>query len=145
MAKKVLLIDDDPIFLRLVDQILAQQGFEVLKAGGGQEGLRLLFAEKPDIVLLDEPFSSLDIDTRFEMYSLLQSLRLEEKCLFVIVTHNIHEAVYLCSEIIVSTHLPFQVKSRFEIPFDYPRTEDIQESEHYIRLVSHVSHEFRQS
>lgn len=116
-------------------------------SGGMQKRLALgrWIAGKPDIVLLDEPFSSLDIDTRFEMYSLLQSLRLEEQCLFVIVTHNIHEAVYLCSEIIVSTHLPFQVKSRFEIPFDYPRTEDIQESEHYIRLVSHVSHEFRQS
>ena len=53
VAKKILTIDDDPIFLRLVDQVLSHQGFEVLKAGGGQEGLRLLFTEKPDIVLLD--------------------------------------------------------------------------------------------
>ena len=60
MAKKVLIIDDDPIFLRLVDQILTQQGFEVLKAGGGQEGLRLLFAEKPDIVLLDVAMPRMD-------------------------------------------------------------------------------------
>ena len=114
-------------------------------SGGMQKRLALgrWIAGKPDIVLLDEPFSSLDIDTRYEMYSLLQSLRLESECLFIVVTHNIHEAVYLCSEIIVSTPLPFRIKSRFEIPFGYPRTEEIQESEDYIRLVSHVSHEFR--
>ncbi len=60
MAKKTLIIDDDPIFLRLVDQVLTQQGYEVFKAGSGQEGLRLLFAEKPDIVLLDMAMPRMD-------------------------------------------------------------------------------------
>ncbi len=60
MAKKILVIDDDPIFLRLVDQVLTDQGFEVLKAGSGQEGLRLLFAEKPDLVLLDVVMPRMD-------------------------------------------------------------------------------------
>ena len=53
MAKKILVIDDDPAFLRLIEQVLAKEGFETLKAAGGQEGLRLLFNEKPDMVLLD--------------------------------------------------------------------------------------------
>ncbi|MDP3879688.1 MAG: response regulator transcription factor [Dehalococcoidales bacterium] len=53
LAKKVLVIDDDTTFLRLVDQILTRQGYEVFKVGDGQEGLRLLFDERPDIVLLD--------------------------------------------------------------------------------------------
>ncbi|MFC2005118.1 response regulator transcription factor [Chloroflexota bacterium] len=60
MTKKALIIDDDPIFLRLIDHVLTQQGFEVLKAGGGQEGLRFLFAEKPDIVLLDVAMPRMD-------------------------------------------------------------------------------------
>ena len=60
MNKKILIIDDDPIFLRLVDQILTNQGYGVLKAGSGQEGLRLLFAEKPDIVLLDVAMPRMD-------------------------------------------------------------------------------------
>jgi len=51
--KKILAIDDDLAFLRLVDQILTYQGYEVLKAVSGQEGLRLLFNEKPELVLLD--------------------------------------------------------------------------------------------
>ncbi len=60
MSKKVLIIDDDPTFLRLVDQVLTQQGYEVLKAGSGQEGLRLLFDKKPDLVLLDVAMPGID-------------------------------------------------------------------------------------
>jgi len=60
VTKKVLIIDNDPIFLRFVDQLLTQQGFEVFKAGSGREGLRLLFAEKPDMVLLDVVMPRLD-------------------------------------------------------------------------------------
>ena len=60
MANRILIIDDEPLFLRLVDQVLSQQGFEVLKAGSGREGLRLLFAEKPDIVLLDVAMPRMD-------------------------------------------------------------------------------------
>ena len=60
MTKKVLIIDNDPIFLRFVDQLLTQQGFEVFKAGSGQEGLRLLFAEKPATVLLDVVMPGMD-------------------------------------------------------------------------------------
>lgn len=60
MAKKILIIDDDVIFLRLVDQVLTHQGYEVFKAGNGQESLRLLFTEKPDLVLLDVVMPRMD-------------------------------------------------------------------------------------
>ncbi len=59
-AKKILAIDDDPTLLKLVDQILTNQGYEVLKAVSGQEGLRLFFAEKPDLVLLDVAMPQMD-------------------------------------------------------------------------------------
>jgi len=39
--------------VRLIDQVLTQKGYEVLKASSGQEGLRLLFDRRPDLVLLD--------------------------------------------------------------------------------------------
>lgn len=60
MAKKILVIDDDPAFLRLIEQVLAKEGFETLKAAGGQDGLRLLFNEKPDMVLLDVSMPGMD-------------------------------------------------------------------------------------
>jgi len=58
--KQILVIDDDPMFCKLVEQVLTQKGYEVLKASNGQEGLRLLFAHKPDLVLLDVAMPVMD-------------------------------------------------------------------------------------
>jgi len=60
MGRKILVIDDDTAFLRLAEQIFTHEGYEVFKASNGQEGLRLLFAHKPDIVLLDVVMPGLD-------------------------------------------------------------------------------------
>jgi len=60
MEKKILVIDDDPSFLRLVEQVLTQKGYEVFKASNGQEGLQLFFAHKPDLVLLDVAMPRMD-------------------------------------------------------------------------------------
>jgi two-component system KDP operon response regulator KdpE len=53
MVKKILVVDDDAALVRLFDQILTGKGYEMLKASNGQEALRLFFAHKPDLVLLD--------------------------------------------------------------------------------------------
>ena len=60
MTKKILIIDDDPNFRSLVEQVLTKKEYEVLKAGSGQEGLRLLFAHKPNLVLLDVVMPGMD-------------------------------------------------------------------------------------
>ena len=60
MGKKVLVIDDDPRFLRLVEQVLAQKEYEVFTTGSGQEGLRLFFDHRPDLVLLDVVMPGMD-------------------------------------------------------------------------------------
>jgi len=53
MGKKILTIDDDSAFLNLVEQVLTPKGYEVLKASSGREGLRLMFDQRPHLVLLD--------------------------------------------------------------------------------------------
>ena len=60
MSEKILVVDDDPAFVRLVEKALTCKGYEVLKAGGGQEGLRLMFSQRPDIVLLDVAMPGMD-------------------------------------------------------------------------------------
>ena len=60
MRKKILVVDDDPAFVRLVDQVLTEKGYEIFKATNGQEALRLLFAHKPDLVLLDLVMPEMD-------------------------------------------------------------------------------------
>ena len=58
--KKILVVDDEPAQVRLVDQVLANQGYEVLKASSGQEALRIIFEQKPNLVLLDVIMPGLD-------------------------------------------------------------------------------------
>jgi len=60
MEKKILIVDDDSATLRLFEQVLADKGYEVLKAGSGREALRLLYAHKPDLVLLDVVMPGMD-------------------------------------------------------------------------------------
>jgi DNA-binding response OmpR family regulator len=60
VAKKILVVDDDPVFGRLVERVLNQKGYEVLNANSGEEGLRLLFDHRPDVVLLDVVMPRMD-------------------------------------------------------------------------------------
>ena len=60
MAKKILVVDDDAALVRVIAQVLTRKGYEVLEAKNGQEGLRLLFSHKPDLVLLDVVMPTMD-------------------------------------------------------------------------------------
>jgi len=60
VGKRVLAIDDNPAFLDLVEQVLTPKGYEVLKASSGQKGLRLMFDQRPDLVLLDVAMPGID-------------------------------------------------------------------------------------
>jgi two-component system KDP operon response regulator KdpE len=60
MGKKVLIVDDEPAFVNLVEKVLTQKGYEVLKASNGQESLRVFFEHKPDMVLLDVAMPKMD-------------------------------------------------------------------------------------
>ena len=60
MTKKIMVVDDEPTQRKLVDKVLSGSGYEVLQAQNGQESLRLLFEQKPDLVLLDVLMPGLD-------------------------------------------------------------------------------------
>jgi len=60
VGKNILVVDDEPTFVRLVNMTLTHKGYEVLTAGDGQEALRLLFAHKPDLILLDVMMPKMD-------------------------------------------------------------------------------------
>jgi len=99
-------------------------------------------AGKPRVILLDEPFSSLDIDARQEMYRLLQDLWGEWRCLLIIVTHDVHEALILSRRVVVSEPLPFRKKEVIDVPFKYPRDDSIISTEQYLSLASRLRHLF---
>ena len=58
--KKVLVVDDDEAFVRLVEMVLTGEGYEVLKAADGRQALRMVFDHRPDVVLLDVVMPKMD-------------------------------------------------------------------------------------
>ncbi|MCK4863533.1 MAG: response regulator transcription factor [Dehalococcoidales bacterium] len=60
MTKTVLVVDDEPAQLRLVDQVLTSNGYNVIKANSGQEAIRIIYERKPDLVLLDVMMPEID-------------------------------------------------------------------------------------
>ena len=60
MTKKILVVDDEPAQLRLAEQVLSNNDYEVLTANSGQEALRVVFERKPDLVLLDVMMPGID-------------------------------------------------------------------------------------
>jgi DNA-binding response OmpR family regulator len=59
-AIKVLVVDDDPVVCELVSRVLEGRGHVVLSAADGARGLRLLYAERPDLVVLDVDLPDMD-------------------------------------------------------------------------------------
>ncbi len=55
---KILIVDDDPDFVSYTRTVLESQGYEVVSAGNGDQGLRMLAQERPDLVVLDVIMSS---------------------------------------------------------------------------------------
>jgi DNA-binding response OmpR family regulator len=60
MPKKILVVDDDPVQTRLVEQVLTGNGYRVIKAASGEEGIRLVYEGKPDLVILDVLMPGID-------------------------------------------------------------------------------------
>ena len=59
-AKRILVCDDDPVILRLLQVNLELEGYEVLSAHNGEEALEIASAERPDLVILDIMMPKLD-------------------------------------------------------------------------------------
>jgi DNA-binding response OmpR family regulator len=59
-ARKILVVDDEPVQLRVAEQALTGKGYEVIKASSGQDAVRLFYARKPDLVLLDVMMPGID-------------------------------------------------------------------------------------
>lgn len=60
MAKKILVVDDEPAQVRLASQVLTAGGYSVLEARSGPEAVRLVYERKPDLVLLDVMMPDID-------------------------------------------------------------------------------------
>ncbi len=76
----------------------------------------------PRILLMDEPFGALDVQTRLKMQDLLLSIWEKYESTILFVTHDIPEAVYLGQEVLIMSANPGTIVDRIEL--DLPRTRD---------------------
>ena len=89
-------------------------------SGGMKQRVALIrtLATNPDLILLDEPFSALDYQTRLSLSNDMYNIIKNENKTAILITHDIGEAVSVASRVIVLTKRPCSVKNIYEIKLD---------------------------
>ena len=95
-------------------------------------------AYNPEILLMDEPFGALDIETRLQMQDLLAKIWLEIKCTIIFVTHDIPEAVYLGDDIYVMGKNPGNIRKVFSSPLPLIRDKSMKRDLSFISKVNEI-------
>ncbi|WP_216671122.1 ABC transporter ATP-binding protein [Mangrovicoccus sp. HB161399] len=95
-------------------------------------------AADPAVLMLDEPFSGLDAQTRETMQGELLKIWDERKKTAIFVTHQIDEAVYLADRVIAFSKCPARIVAEWEIPFPRPRPLSIKHSDEHRRIENEI-------
>jgi NitT/TauT family transport system ATP-binding protein len=93
---------------------------------------------KPKVLLLDEPFSAVDEITRDNLCVDFHRIWRNEGLTVILVTHSIHEAVFMSDRVLVMSQRPAIVKSEFLVPFDKYRDDDLFSSNSYTQLIAQI-------
>jgi len=104
-------------------------------SGGQQQAVSLLRAisSDPDILLMDEPFSSLDYVAKRNMHELFLTLLENKKLPVLIVTHDLEEAIFLADKIVLLSGKG-SVLAEKNINFSRPRKKGLQDSQEFLQL-----------
>ena len=92
----------------------------------------------PDILLMDEPFGALDINTRLQMQELLARIWNEIHPTVIFVTHDISEAVYLADDIYIMKPPPSLFIEHIDVDLPLHRDREMKRDPRYTELVRHV-------
>ena len=92
-------------------------------SGGMRQRVALIrtLANNPDLLLLDEPYSALDYQTRLALSNDLYNIIKQERKTVVLITHDIAEAISLADRVIVLTKRPCKVKKIYQIDLENKR------------------------
>jgi NitT/TauT family transport system ATP-binding protein len=110
-------------------------------SGGMQQRVAIAraLAYQPSILLMDEPFASVDAQTRGDLEDLVLRVREEFAVTILFVTHDIDESVYLSDRVVVLTHAPTEVKEIIDVDLPFPRDQiATKELQDFMHLRGHV-------
>ena len=109
-------------------------------SGGMRQRLAIAraYAVRPEFLLMDEPFGALDAQTRSAMQDLLLQVLQSEGKTVMLITHSVEEAIYLSSRIVVVTARPARIRTVIDVPFGYPRAENVHEDPRFGELRAHI-------
>jgi NitT/TauT family transport system ATP-binding protein len=110
-------------------------------SGGMQQraGLARALAVNPMILLMDEPFGSVDAQTRQLLQEELLELWQREQKTVIFITHSMDEAVYLSDRVVVMTPRPGRVAEILEVPLPRPRiAEDVRRDPNFVHLTNYI-------
>jgi NitT/TauT family transport system ATP-binding protein len=101
-------------------------------------GIARALAVEPAVLLMDEPFSALDAQTRQLMQEELLGIWERTRQTIVYVTHNIHEAVYMADRVVVLSRRPGRVLAEVKIELERPRAERMMGEAAFLTAVERI-------
>jgi NitT/TauT family transport system ATP-binding protein len=136
-------VDEAPARARAKEMIelVGLEGFEDslprdLSGGMAQRvAIARALIHDPDLLLLDEPFGSLDAITRERMWNELSRIWQMRQKTVIMVTHSINESLFLADRVLVLTQRPGRVKLDLNVDLPRPRVDDIRYTPHFGRLA----------
>jgi NitT/TauT family transport system ATP-binding protein len=113
-------------------------------SGGMQQRANIAraFGMRPEILLMDEPFSALDEFTKEKLHEDLLRIWRQTNKTVLFVTHNIEEAVFLADRVCVLSPHPGRLSAVIDIDIKRPRTLEIKDTQHFNDLVVKVRNSF---
>ncbi|MCB2128054.1 MAG: ABC transporter ATP-binding protein [Rhodobacteraceae bacterium] len=98
------------------------------------------WAVDPEILLMDEPFGALDALTRVALNNQLLDAWSQRKSTVMFITHDVDEAVYLATDIVVMAARPGRIAKRIRVDLPWPRTEEVRFSAEFAEYRNTVWH-----
>ena len=114
-------------------------------SGGMQQrtAIARALANAPKILLLDEPFGALDHQTRGLMQELLLAIWESQKTTVLFVTHDIEEAIFMASRVVVMSARPGRIKADVAVPIAHPRHYTVKTTPAFSSLKARLTEEIR--
>src|SRR5712692_8190705 len=133
-------------FVKLVGLDGFERRYPAELSGGMRQRVSMArtLAAQPKILLMDEPFASLDEQTRLLLGDKVLQIQQQLKQTTLLITHNITEAVQLSDRVVVMTYRPGKVKRMVEINLPRPRSSEIVSSEAFGRYVAQIWSDLRE-